>query len=469
MKRGQSGKRRAFSLPELLVAVAVIAVLIGLLLIAVQKARATADRVSAVNNLYQLGLALHHYHVVTKRFPTECGDNPSVYTALLPYVEEKNATTATPVKSFLCPGRRSTDAGAKRDFGYAASNAVDSNGKSILDSEGGVSIGDISIGSSNVYLLTSLWMDPRDYKGGDPTDLSWAQKLNGRMIGNSIKADNDPSGSSKNLGGPFASVQPILYADGRVESVPYKSYTNRWAFNNPAPSASPETPAETPVAQTPGSTPSTPMSYNSQDPGYCRYFVNGKAVPDFYGVRPGDTVQVVIYGNPYTQDKNYSGGGYTSTSQWGGNEPVKYDAGTQIGPNLSNNQTGQVTQSQVSSMNQNPWDGTPSSTTLPGGGSSQTGNNSNNQVYSLVAYSTTRNDNQIFDWTCQKFYSTDSVVVSNSSITTLTVKIPPSAYPSGGAFQLDFVKGPPLYAPGYTALNRWLDSTVWTPKGVGVE
>ncbi len=68
--------RHAFTLIELLVVIAIIAVLIALLLPAVQAAREAARRAQCVNNLKQIGLALHNYHAATNSFPLGASKAP---------------------------------------------------------------------------------------------------------------------------------------------------------------------------------------------------------------------------------------------------------------------------------------------------------------------------------------------------------------------------------------------------------
>src|SRR5438067_5282706 len=153
--------RRAFTLVELLVVLAIIAVLIGLLVPAVQKVREAAARTKCQNNLHQMGLAFHMHHDTFGVFPTG-GDSwtldrtfvngvPANWTQqawgwgyqILPYIEQQNlwatpdgspgyagsassgtvAVASTPVSIYICPSLRGPTIFPYTQSGWSGANA----------------------------------------------------------------------------------------------------------------------------------------------------------------------------------------------------------------------------------------------------------------------------------------------------------------------------------------------------------
>ncbi|MBP3959705.1 DUF1559 domain-containing protein [Gemmata sp. G18] len=186
--------RRGFTLIELLVVIAIIAILIGLLLPAVQKVREAASRMKCSNNLKQLGLAMHTYHDANGKFPRnyrQVGGNAweatSAHVEVLPYVEQDNlyrlfeasradwGTTYntlmnTKLSVFLCPSSPAAPArgsnpagwdGPGSNYGWSTGSSVETvwagdrfNGMVSYQSDR--KFGDVTDGLSNTLLASEL-------------------------------------------------------------------------------------------------------------------------------------------------------------------------------------------------------------------------------------------------------------------------------------------------------------------------
>jgi prepilin-type N-terminal cleavage/methylation domain-containing protein/prepilin-type processing-associated H-X9-DG protein len=254
-----TGKNRGFTLIELLVVIAIIAILIGLLLPAVQKVREAASRTQCVNNLKQIGLGFHNYHDVLGRFPdggkngceapvhpniaSTCGPGTQYESAvyiypgqpvpqnrvewswtyfILPYIEQDNlfrttnhtVVRRTPVKVYFCPSRRAPVANgnaAKGDYaGNAGSSNSDANTNGVVVRSGllKVTMAGITDGTSNTVMVGEKRMKvDRFFQTYDDNESYYSPGWDSEVIRAAV-ADVDTTAAAGNLSwGPNPDVR----------------------------------------------------------------------------------------------------------------------------------------------------------------------------------------------------------------------------------------------------------------------
>lgn len=253
--------RRGFSLIELLVVIAIIALLMALLLPALQKVRDAGNKSLSSSNLGQIALAAHNFHNDVGAFPavaqtvTAGGVNRiySAFGAMLPYLDGKpiydTGSTGTGHKVFVCPGRRTLQqALATSDYGFfvfptAAGTGTTVNHVNRSIFQGGNSIGTITNGDGleNTMMLCHVGVTATGYTSSsnfpawNNTTSPTTQAPNTTLARTFPRLQQD-SGTLTvgRLGSPFIGSAPVAFGNRTMRAVRYSFSTNDAVSNTSA-------------------------------------------------------------------------------------------------------------------------------------------------------------------------------------------------------------------------------------------